>query len=598
MSERSSIFEHSNARYLSSTQLADEFIWTYSFDRLLSNKNNIVLGSRGSGKTALVKMLSHEYLSKHKGDKAKEIIQNNSFIGTYVPLKIEWVKTLDKDSEYFIWSLNLSSCSRLISTVRSLTKANVPDEIERVLCERNLAKKISEKWFSKKLTQLIHIEQELEDIEFKKHLAINKTKLGIPLSNEELSNGITFSLPLFEPFIQAVKIISRELNISENSSWVVCIDEAEFLTREQHIILNSQMRSYKELVFKITTMPYKHHSLNTNSSAPLAIGHDFEYLYVDNLGLESFSSEQKKRELFNFAESLLQSRLRSAGYSKKITLRDIFGESDLLDNPKEIIGHSSFIDLARANFDDATLNRLDGYLDSGNQSLLNSSIINKTSGLLLLREANKRFKGNASPRIYSGSSLVAKCSDGNPRRLLRLYNFLLADKLKDSGNPEQLKVSPNEQGRRLRDYSSIELENLNIEKNGTQAFDIISSIGRYIKEQTHNHKVATENISSITFDYMDDDIWEHIKSAVDLGLLYPDLTKREDGNKMPVKSGVFCLAFCLSPHFFIMPRKGKTVSLLKILKQPKYKGLVNKIAHAKQLNQQISLFSSNGDEDE
>ncbi|MCG9575996.1 hypothetical protein L1D14_07050 [Vibrio tubiashii] len=598
MSERSSIFEHSNARYLNSTQLADEFIWTYSFDRLLSNKNNIVLGSRGSGKTALVKMLSHEYLSKYNGDKARDIIKNNLLIGTYVPLKIEWVKTLDKDNDYFIWSLNLSSCSRLISTIKSLTKANIPDEIERVLCERSLSKKISEKWFSKPLTQLTHIEQELEDIEFKKHLAINKSKLGITLSDEELSNGIAFSLPLFEPFIQAVKIINRELSISDDSSWVLCIDEAEFLTEDQHIILNSQMRSYKELVFKITTMPYKHHSLNTDSSAPLAIGHDFEYLYVDNLGLESFSSEQKKRELFSFAESLLQSRLRSAGYSKEISLKDIFGESDLLDNPKETIGYDNFIALARENFDDVTKNRLNNYLEKGNQSLLNSSIINKTSGLLLLREAHKVFTGNSSPRIYSGSSLVAKCSDGNPRRLLRLYNFLLADKLKSQASQEQLKVSPNEQGRRLRDYSSIELENLNIEKNGTQAFDIISSIGRYIKEQTHNHKIATENISSVTFDYMDDDVWEHIKSAVDLGLLYPDLTKREDGNKMPVKSGVFCLAFCLSPHFFIMPRKGKTVSLSKILKQPKYKGLVNKIAHAKQLNQQMSLFSSNGDENE
>ncbi len=143
-----------------------------------------------------------------------------------------------------------------------------------------------------------------------------------------------------------------------------------------------------------------------------------------------------------------------------------------------------------------------------------------------MREAHKLFKGNSSPRIYSGSSLVAKCSDGNPRRLLRLYNFLLSDKLKEL-NIEQLKVSPNEQGRRLRDYSSIELENLNIEKNGTQAFDIISSIGRYIKEQTHNHKISTDNVSSVTFDYMDDDVWEHIKSAVDLGLLYPDLTKKK-----------------------------------------------------------------------
>ncbi len=363
MTERSSIFEHSNARYLNSTQLADEFIWTYSFDRLLSNTNNIVLGSRGSGKTALVKMLSHEYLSMYKGEKAQEIIKNNSYIGTYVPLKIEWIKTLEKDNDYFMWSLNLSSCSRLITTIKSLLKTNVSDEIDRVICERKISKQVSEKWFSKTLMQLAHIEQELENVEYNKHLSINKNKLGIPLNEDELTNGISFSLPLFEPFIQAVKVVNRELSISDNSTWIVCIDEAEFLTKEQHVILNTQMRSYKELVFKITTMPYKHHSLNTESNVPLAIGHDFEYLYVDNLGLESFSSEQKKRELLNFAESLLKSRLRSAGYSRDISLKDIFGESELLDNPKETIGYDKFIELARENFDNVTINRIDKYLE-------------------------------------------------------------------------------------------------------------------------------------------------------------------------------------------------------------------------------------------
>lgn len=589
ISARSGIFEHSNARYLSSAQLASEFIWTHSFDRLLSNKNNIVLGSRGSGKTALVKMLSHEYLSKFDGDKARDIIANNAFVGTYIPLKIEWVKNLEEDNDHFIWSLNLSSCSRLISTIRSLTKTNIPDEIERVFCERQIAKGISEKWFSKSLTKLSDIELELEDVEFRKHLSLNKRKLGIRLSDEEVSVGMSFSLPLFEPFIQAVKITTRILSLSDSTTWIVCIDEAEFLTAEQHVILNSQMRSYKELVFKITTMPFKHHSLDTNSKVPLNIGHDFEYLYVDNLGLESFSSEKKKRELYNFAESLLKNRLRSAGYDEPVTLSDIFGESELLDNPKEVIGRERFISLAEQNFDQRTNKRINNYLLKDDSNLLNASIINKTSGLLLLREQYKAFRGNTSPSIYSGASLVAKCSDGNPRRLLRLYNFLLSDKLK-SGQKGLLNITRNEQGRRLREYSAIELENINIEKNGAQAFDIISAIGRYIKEQTHNHRISTENISSIVFDHVDDDIWEHVKSAVDLGLLYPDLTNKADGHRMPIKSGVYCLAFCLAPHFFIMPRKGQTVSLRKILNQPKYRGIMNKIAHAKKIGHQLSLF--------
>ncbi|WP_458256300.1 ORC-CDC6 family AAA ATPase, partial [Aeromonas hydrophila] len=38
------IFEHSNARYLSSEQLAHEFVWTSVFESLITNKNHVILG--------------------------------------------------------------------------------------------------------------------------------------------------------------------------------------------------------------------------------------------------------------------------------------------------------------------------------------------------------------------------------------------------------------------------------------------------------------------------------------------------------------------------------------------------------------------------
>lgn len=63
-SELSTLFENSNARGLNTNQLANEFIWTESFEALFTSQNQVILGSRGSGKTALVKMLAHENLSK------------------------------------------------------------------------------------------------------------------------------------------------------------------------------------------------------------------------------------------------------------------------------------------------------------------------------------------------------------------------------------------------------------------------------------------------------------------------------------------------------------------------------------------------------
>ena len=83
--ELSDIFESSNARTIGAKQLSDEFIWTDSFSEILTENNQVILGSRGSGITALVKMLSHSNLRRIPDLRARKIVQEKSIIATYVP---------------------------------------------------------------------------------------------------------------------------------------------------------------------------------------------------------------------------------------------------------------------------------------------------------------------------------------------------------------------------------------------------------------------------------------------------------------------------------------------------------------------------------
>ncbi|EOX3343739.1 hypothetical protein ACPFTS_003344, partial [Vibrio cholerae] len=148
------IFEHSNARYLSSDQLAHEFVWTPIFEQLITNKNHVILGSRGSGKTALVKMLSHECLSQLEHPKAKDIIDSKSFIATYLPLKVEWVSSIsniDDEHELFKWSMNISSCARFIDTIKSCINSYIQGDVNRVIVENKISKKLSQLWLNEKL---------------------------------------------------------------------------------------------------------------------------------------------------------------------------------------------------------------------------------------------------------------------------------------------------------------------------------------------------------------------------------------------------------------------------------------------------------------
>ncbi|MBA0165573.1 hypothetical protein H0255_20800 [Pectobacterium versatile] len=560
-SELSEIFESSNARSLNANQLTSEFIWTKSFDLLFSRQNQVILGSRGSGKTALIKMLSHDNLSKlaENYSKAREIINSKEFIATYVPLRVEWVNSLnnfeDKKEEYFIWSLNLSLCAKLLDTIRSCINSYIDDEIERLFIENKICKNISELWFTdKEYNNLNHIRNELEKIEYKKNLAFNKSSMNIKLSEDEEVIGINFHSTLFKPFEFATRIVKKSLSIPSESKWIVCIDEAEFLTKSHHKTLNTFMRSANELVFKITTMPYRHHTLDTDVDANINIGHDLEYVYIDKLGTSHSNQQESDIVIQEFAEKLFINRLRFHG-KNEISLEALVGKSILTQSTPDIAELEYVMNLIKSNCNIDTIKRAKELYEN-DRNKLDDSIIRKLRGLLLLREEYNNKSGNSSSTLYSGVAIISRCSDGNPRRLFRLFNHLLSD---IKGKNE--KISNAKQSERLKSYSYRELEVIKFEKDGITSFEFINKIGNYFKNKNLVEKIGTDTPQSFTIDKeISDENWNSIKTAVDLGLIYPYVKKdRNEKSLFPSKEGRFVLANCLAPNFNLFPRIGKSI---------------------------------------
>lgn len=565
------IFEHSNARYFTSDQLAEEFVWTPAFESLISNKNHIILGSRGSGKTALIKMLSHECLTKLKDEKARKIIEQRSFIATYIPLKVEWVNSIgdiDDNNLLFKWSLNLSSCARFLDTIRSCLHSYVEDEIDRIIKEKSICNKISELWLSKKLNTITDIYDDLEITEYKKNIIFNKMKLGLALNDDDLMVGLNFNIDLFKPLIMALSTVRKEIGLSNSSTFCVCIDEAEFLTKEHHRILNTHMRSYNEIVFKITTMPYRHYTLETVTGTPLNMGHDFDYLNIDKQGLHGSSNNNSHDFFENFADKLFRKRINNSSIiNKDITLESLLGNSILIDSPKDVLPDDKLMEKVREYCDSSTIKRAERLFEQ-DYSLFESSVSRKLRGTLILKDSFQRYKGNASPFIFSGYSLIVRCSDGNPRRLLRLFNYLFSKNIESC--TELKPLSDKEQGAKLKEFSYSELDGLNLEVDGKKAFDLFTTIGRFLKDKLHTDKINTDTYNSFSFDVEDDNVWKYIETAVDLGLIYPDFRGLDNDNKMPNRKGRFSLAFCLSPHFYLMPRKGNSIKLSVIMNNSSY----------------------------
>ncbi|WP_435627609.1 ORC-CDC6 family AAA ATPase [Candidatus Ferrigenium straubiae] len=567
------LFEVENARNLSSIEVVNTFVPTKSFWRLLSPKNHIVLGARGSGKTELVRMLAHDHLSQFDDKRAKEIIQRKEFIGIYVPTRLEWVgglknkqwQTEAEAEKFFQWRLNISTCAALLVTLKSCLDTYIKNHGDRARTERDLARALYKTWTDNpegSCETIFALHELLEDIEHGKQAQITRARItGIATSNE-LMIGAYFESELFSPLRRAITLASRALDFPENSVWMLCLDEAEFLEPHHHRILNSHLRAHPgNLVFKITTMPYYHHTLETNMNACLNVGHDFEYIYIDKDPIEFLPSEDSGEY---FAKMLFNKRAeQSAGDYKWEDFEALLGASVLLDSRiSDWSADSKMMALMKKHANSATqarAGRLAGTPDFKDQ------ISRKIHGALLLREAVAQKRGRAELDVYSGIRMAIRCSDANPRRLIRIINLFISER----GKSETLnQIKPQRQTMLLTAFSNSTLSRVQSEpQNGPDLYKFLSAAGNYMRRDLHDNLLGTDQVSSIAIDVpITDNEWTVIKNAVGLGLLYPNINANS-GDQMPERIGVFRLAYVLAPNFKILPRKGKPVSIKRINQQ-------------------------------
>jgi hypothetical protein len=568
------LFEIENARNLSRDELVATFVPTRPFWRLLSAKNHIVLGARGSGKTALAKMISHDHLARLPDDRARQIIQARSFIGIYVPTSIEWVGGLRNKSwqteaeaeSFFTWRLNIAISLAFLTTLKSCLEQYTTDRGAAARLERTLASQLSREW-SQTLTEfetLTDLRQFLEDTEFQRQQQLARVRsqgrFGVP----EDPVGVAFQTELFGPLRRAITLTTRSLDFPTDTEWLLCLDEAEFLEPYHHRILNTHLRAHSgNLKFKITTMPYCHYTLETNTSVPVDVGHDFEYVYIDKdpIGLTP------RDEGRTFATTLFNKRAGASGDRYQgLSLTKLLGSSVLLDSAQSDWTPSSpNWALLEKYGTPATVARARRLLHGS--SGFRDQVARKIQAALLLREEVASQKGREELGIYSGASMAIRCGDGNPRRLIRLFNSLLeAAPWKYPNSRGTGEIPKKEQTRILLSFSVATLSRVQSEPiRGPQLHRFLTAIGQYMHDSLHVDRLTTDQVSSIDLDEsISDEQWALVKDAVGLGLLFPNVGPNNPDH-MPVRSGIFRLAYVLAPHFRLLPRRGRPQKLSKIL---------------------------------
>ena len=609
---RRNLFEVDNARNLSMQELVDTFIPTQSFWRLLSAKHHVVLGARGQGKTAIAKMLSHDHLAlmaqTRDEPRARSAVRDQEFIGIYLPTRLEWVGGLKnkpwlnkrEKEELFQWRLNIASCIAFTPIASSCIFTYVQGKAKQAQAERELAHQLSKDWIvdiELIFDDLLQLRRHLEDTDYRKQIQLLRERTMGQLPDGEIPEGLAFGIDLFSPLRQGIRQLSRLLSIKASCSWLLCLDEAEFLDETDHRIINSHMRAYPDnLFFKLTTMPYCHYTLATNIGADLVHGHDFEYVNMDSdrillaraKGEADTIGTRFGRTLFKNIFEASEAEFAEVKDREVPSAWDVLGVSEILD-PRREDWHpkSENIKLLEKYASQATVERAHKLIRT---KRFRNEISRKIHGALLLRKAIDDLKGNKVLTVYSGARMAIRCADGNPRQLIRIFNSLLQKWLMARRRRKAPWISSKDQTRAMLALSASTLNQVrSLPDIGPELHSFLCMLGDYMRVSLYEKPLTTDQITSVTIDDTVSEVeWKLVRVAVGHGLLHPNIGFGNP-DEMPWREGTFHLAYALAPHFFLLPRRGKSVKLTAIKKFNATSQIKDK-TRMKYGNKQFSLF--------
>jgi len=567
-----SAFSQDNAKNTQREELASSFVVTREFGSCLCAKHQYIFGTRGSGKTAIARMLSHDHLVLIKDEIANSAINDPQFIGVYVNTSLGFISSLRQnqnrpDSEIeldFRWRFNVSSCIALTYSVQSCMSAYITDGTARMLAECRIADILSDLWTdSEKFSSLRALRNNLEALVLKRDQAMAKRRY---LHRDELKSSVSipgscFDVDLLLPFVTAANRVADEiLPRKQDTAWVLSIDEAEFLHPAHRRMINTLIRSrLPNLFIKVITLPYEF-TLETNlPNCHLDINNDVEFVFLDS----SFADVEDISNAGKIGEQIFNARIKLILPNFEVDLGKILGESLLLDvksSSEAWVKGSPLWDLLRKHCAPKTIERatrLAGTKEFSDQ------VGRKIAGVLLLVDAIKDTSGKSRLQVYSGKSMFFRCSDGNPRRLIRLLKevVIALEKKQETPIGQLTKLAGTlsciDQNDILRQVAQSLVDRVVSEPVLGRDMDIIlREIGEFIHQSLVKRKISTDIVSGISINITDDALGPAIKKLISVGYLFPQSVPNRP-TTMPEGLITIRMAYIFAPLFKFMPRKGR-----------------------------------------
>ena len=555
-------FQEGQAKAASDAKLISEFFPTSAFWSRLNRQHEILLGTRGSGKTAILKMLSYTCLRRLQDENAERIVREKSYIGFYIPLHLEFLSSLlgrevrdENRLEYFQFAFNCVAVKSMLSEVKVLIEDLYSDARSRLLKEDEIVSSLYKLWFPETSDR----GSALSDLAFQVECLYQQQGFW---RDGTLEHVHPFANAIFWPVIPALSRIMDLLGLNAASTaWIACIDEAEFLSQPFQRCINHFLRSAKApLVIKLATLPFKH---LTNETLTPGIkvepgGNDFNYRRID-LQWDSV-------DFARLADQLCARRLSESGAGVAIenvaeirleTFLGVEGDDDLIDyysaefpdeatEDKILAGIVAALSEARRRHYEAV---------KGIPEKVEWAYLKRFAPVYYVRRMKAASeKGNRSVGWLAGAKTIRRLADGNPRRFIQLMNQMFEA-------ARQRRLSVKEQHRINLEFAKCQFRfSEGLPDYGVLLKGILDVVGELLEEKVHGEEMIDAGccftVQRTLFET------DAVKSALELGIAYSLLFVDEDSvTDGLMENTEFRLAHLVAACFWLPMRRGEKIVL-------------------------------------
>lgn len=553
-------------------KIADEFYPTPKFWSLFNDQHEILVGTRGCGKTFLLRMMRLSMLKRIEDERAQKIVDEKSTIAFYVPMHLEFLSSInnladDRRIELYYFLFNALLAESIVAEVNEYIKAFETEEY--IQQNYSITKKLSMVWLD-------------NDNDRPLSLSELSTKIQYMFSSFDREHGDINDIPeifrqdLCSPLIVAQEIIKSSYGLQDTPNWVVCVDEAEFIIEPFQICINKFIRSNTNgIALKIATLPFHYTTLETgDANNKISVDNDYNFKILD--------MDYESQEYKSLCDSICRQRLSKIDELNQIGTLESFlgivGNETMFDYYKN---ERKCIDSDREDVKKGIISQLSPYRVETlkNKKNIDKSVFDKLAPIYYIRKIYAfSKKGSYKPGWYAGAEMVRKISQGNPRMFLQIMNSLFEAARNSSSFSEKT------QHEIIYDYSKKFCDaTVSIAEIGPLAKDNLGYVSETIKNKTHD-QYLTSTGCNFKIKYADENDFQVSKKWIELSIAYSRLIASSETLQFGIDMDTeYKLCNAMNAVYWIPMRKCNPAIVIK------FENIKRKTNTKNHINHQISI---------